>query len=201
MIKKNKKTKAVKDLVTLPTKEADTKGNFVLKNNLLTIRFWSQVYTTALFDKNILNYTLVCQYPLSNFNLDILKDVRAAQIYLDIEDKIYVARIAAFIANVSPDSIVMQLTITNLRLKEALDMEFNTPSMFYEQILAEKSFFKVAGKKLEDYIKPLGLARKVSETDQALRRRTLGYLALAMGEDNGEEVVNLINDLKKKKGY
>jgi len=185
-----KKTKAIKkeevdqkQLAVVPPKALATKkGDFVIKNNLLTIRYWSQSYTTSLFDKNVQAYTLVCQYPLSNFNLDILKDFGSAQLYIDVNEKVYVARVSQFIANVSPESVVMQLTLSNLRLKAAWDLEFNTPSVIYEQILAEKTFFKVGGKKLEDYVKPLGLTRKLTETDQALRRRTLEYLNYKMGD-------------------
>ena len=186
--KATKAKEATTDLVVMPPKNLSlNKGDFVLRNNLLTIRFWSQSFTTSLFDKNVMKYTLVCQYPLSNFNLDILKDFNSAQLYLDINEKVYIARVAAFVANVSPESIVMQLTLSNLRLKAGWDLEFDTPSAVYERILAEKSFFKVAGKKLEEYIKPLGLIRKFSETDQMLRRRTLEYLNYKMG-DQGEVI-------------
>lgn len=168
-------------------KSALNKGDFVLKNELLTIRFWSQAYTTSLFDKNVNNFTLICQYPLSNFNLDILKDFPAAQLYLNVDSNVYIARVAGFVANVTPESIVMQLSLANLRLKAAWDLEFNTPSVIYEQILSQKDFFKVGGKKLEDFVKPLGLTRKLSESDQALRRRTLEYLNYKMG-DQGEAI-------------
>lgn len=178
-------------------KSALGKGDFVLKNELLTIRFWSQAYTTSLFDKNVSNFTLICQYPLSNFNLDILKDFPAAQLYLNV-DSVYIARVAGFVASVTPESIVMQLSLANLRLKAAMDLEFNTPEAFYEQILSQKDFFKVGGKKLEDYVRPLGLSRKVSETDQAFRRRTIEYLTFKMGNVDSDEVTNLINDLRKR---
>ncbi len=158
------------------------KGDFVLKNELLTIRFWSNAYTTSLFDKNVKDFTLVCQYPLSNFNLDILKDFAAAQLYLNVDSNVYISRISGFVANITPDSVIMQLSLANLRLKAAWDLEFNTPSVIYEQILSQKDFFKVGGKKLEDFVKPLGLSRKLSETDQALRRRTLEYLNYKMGD-------------------
>lgn len=159
-----------------------SKGNFTLKNELLTIRFWSQAYTTSLFDKNITNYALVCQYPLSNFNLEVLKDFSAAQLYLNIDSSVYIARVSGFVANVTSESIVLQLSLSNLRLKAAMDLEFNTPEVFYEQILAQKEFFKVGGKKLEEYVEPLGLSRKISETDQAFRRRTIEYLTFKMGD-------------------
>lgn len=171
-----KKTKALKVATPL------SKGEFTLKNELLTIRFWSQAYTTSLFDKSVKNFTLICQYPLSNFNLEILKDFGAAQLYLNIDDTVHISRVSGFVANVSPESILLQLSLSNLRLKAAWDLEFNTPSVIYEQILAQKDFFKVGGKKLEDFVKPLGLTRKSSETDQALRRRTLEYLTFKMGD-------------------
>ena len=200
-----KKTKAVKkeitkELAVIPPKALTAKkGDFTIKNNLLTIRYGPQSYTTSLFDKNVQAYTLVCQYPISNFNLDILKDFGSAQLYIDVSEKVYVARISQFIANVSPESIVMQLTLSNLRLKAAYDMEFSTPSMFYEQILTDKIFFKAAGKKLEEYIKPLGLSRKGIETDQAFRRRTLEYLTFKIGTDNqSDDVIKMLNDLKKR---
>jgi len=158
------------------------KGDFLLKNELLTIRFWSQAYTTSLFDKNVKGFTLICQYPLSNFNLDILKDFAAAQLYLNVDSNVYISRVSGFVANITPESVVMQLSLANIRLKAAWDLEFNTPSVIYEQILSQKDFFKVGGKKLEDFVKPLGLVRKLSETDQALRRRTLEYLNYKMGD-------------------
>ncbi len=160
--------------------KSPNKGNFILKNELLTIRFWSQAYTTSLFDKNVNDFTLICQYPISNFNLDILKDFNAAQLYLNIDSNVYVSRVSGFVANITPESIVMQLSLANLRLKAAIDLEFNTPAVIFEQILAQKDFFKVSGKKLEDFVKPLGFSRKLSETDQALRRRTLEYLNYKM---------------------
>ena len=185
--------------VVAPKELVAKKGNFVLKNNLLTMRYWSNAYTTSLFDKNIIGYTLVCQYPLSNFNLNILKDFGSVQLYLDINDKVYIARVAQFVANVSPESVVIQVTLANLRLKAAHDLEFATPSVFYEQILSEKTFFKAGGKKLEEYIKPLGLLRKSVESDQAFRRRTLEYLSFKMGSEyEGDDVANLIRDLKKR---
>ena len=174
-----------------------TSGDFELDNKLLTIRYWSNSYTTSLFDKKIVNYTLVCQYPLNNFNLDILKNITATQIYLDIAGKVYIARVSAFIANVSPDAVILQLTLVNLRLKSAWDMEFNTPAVMYEQILSDKEFFKVGGKKLEDYIKPLGLSRKMCETDQAFRRRTIEYINFKMTDDS-EEVSDLLLDIKRR---
>jgi hypothetical protein len=183
MAKKVKAAKpTTKEIATVPKAVAIKKGDFTIKNNLLTIRHWSHSYTTSLFDKNVINYTLVCQYPLSNFNLDILKDIGATQLYLDVADKVYIARVSQFVANVSPESVVIQLTLANLRLKSGYDLEFATPSVFYEQILADKIFFKAGGKKLEEYVKPLGISRKTVETDQALRRRTLEYLNYKMGE-------------------
>ncbi len=161
------------------------KGEFTLKNELLTIRFWSQGYTTSLFDKEVKDFTLICQYPLSNFNLDILKDSAAAQLYLNINGSVYIARMSSYVANVTPEAVLLQLTLSNLRLKSAWDMEHNTPSVVYEQILSQKDFFKVGGKKLESFIKPLGLIRKEAESDQALRRRTLEYLNYKMS-DQGE---------------
>lgn len=195
--KAKEETKAL--AIATPKELVAKKGDFVLKNNLLTMRYWSNSYTTSLFDKNIIGYTLVCQYPLSNFNLDILKDFGAVQLYLDINDKVYIARVAQFIANVSPESVAIQVTLSNLRLKAAYDLEFATPSVFYEQILSEKTFFKAGGKKLEEYIKPLGLLRKSIESDQAFRRRTLEYLSFKMGSEyEGDDVTNLIRDLKKR---
>src|SRR5271168_856351 len=91
------------------------KGEFTLKNELLTVRFWSQAYTTSLFDKNVKNFTLVCQYPMSNFNLDILKDFSAAQLYLNVADAVYISRVGGFIAYVSPESILLQLSLVNIR--------------------------------------------------------------------------------------
>lgn len=176
------------------SKKAESK-DFVLKNNLLTIRFWSQSFTTSLFDKNVVGYTLTCQYPLSNFNLDILKNINAAQLYLDINDEVYISRIKSFVASVSAESVILQLTLSNLRLKSSWDMEWLTPSAFYDQLLFEKTFFKTVGKKLEEYVKPLGLARKTSETDPALRRRTLSYLQSQMNQDNDYSFSDA--DLKK----
>jgi hypothetical protein len=173
------------------------KGEFVLKNELLTIRFWSQSFTTSLFDKNVKDFTLICQYPLSNFNLDILKDFKAAQLYINVGGEVYISRISSFLANVSPEAVLLQLTLSNLRLKAAWDLEFNTPSVVYEQILSQKEFFKVSGKRLEDFVKPLGLSRKVSETDQALRRRTLDYLHYKMSEQ-GETISEA--DIRKLRG-
>lgn len=157
-------------------------GNFVLNNNLLTIRYWSQSFTTALFDKNIRDYMLICQYPIHNFNLEILKNFAAAQIYLDIGKKIYIARIKGFIASVTPEAVVLQLSLSNIRLKSAWDMEWTTPQVMYERILSDKTFFKVEGKKLEEYVAPLGLAKKAGETDQAFRRRTLEYITFKVGD-------------------
>lgn len=158
--------------------------DFVIKNNLLTIRFWSQSFTTSLFDKHIKDYRLTCQYTLPNFNLEILKNVKAAQVYLNIADEVYIARIKNFAASVSAEAIVLQLELSNLRLKASWDMEWQTPSVFYDQILADRTFFKTVGRKLEEYVKPLGIARKISETDQALRRRTLSYLQEQMSQDD-----------------
>lgn len=174
-------------------------GNFDLNNNLLTIRYWSNSYTTSLFDKKVLNYTLVCQFPLSNFNLDVLKNINAAQVYLDISGKVYIARISSFIASVTPEVVIMQLALANLRLKARWDMEFATPSVMYEQILSDKEFFRVGGKKLDDYVKPLGLSRKTCESDQAYRRRTIEYLNFKMSsEDNSEEVSSLLSDIQRR---
>lgn len=158
--------------------------DFVLKNTLLTLRYWSQSFTTSLFDKNVADYNLTCQYPLSNFNLELLKNPGAVQLYLDIEDKVYISRVKGFIASVSPESVILQMSLTNIRLKSSWDLEFNTPSTFYDQILADKTFFKTAGKKLEEYVKPLGLSRKVSESDPALRRRTISYLQSQLSHDD-----------------
>lgn len=189
-----KTPKATKELIPLPK----TSGNFELGNNLLTIRYWSHSYTTSLFDKKVVDYTLMCQFPLANFNLEILKNINAAQVYLDINGKVYIARLASFIANISPEAVILQFALANIRLKSAWDLEFATPSVMYEQILSDKEFFRVGGKKLEEYIKPLGLSRKSSESDQAFRRRTIDYLNYKMSEDNGDVVADLLSDIKRK---
>lgn len=158
--------------------------DFVIKNNLLTLRFWSQSFTTSLFDKNVSDLNLTCQFPLAGFNLEILKNIGSVILYLDIADEIYVSKVKGFVASVSSESVILQLSLANLRLKSAWAMEWETPSAFYDKLLSEKTFFKTGGKKLEEYVKPLGLSRKVSESDQALRRRTLSYLQTQMNEDD-----------------
>jgi hypothetical protein len=158
------------------TKLAAAKGTFTLNNNLLTIRYWSQSFTTSLFDKEVKDYVLICQYPIHNFNLEILKNFSAALLYLDIGKKVYIARVKEFAAAVNASSVVLHLVLSNIRLKSAFDLEWASPSSFYEQILADKKFFKIAGKDLEGYVKPLGLSKKPGETDQAFRRRTLEYI-------------------------
>ena len=202
MAAKKKVSKALVSVPPVPSVAAvplpPVDNDYILSNNLLTIRYWSHSYTTSLFDKKIINNTLVCQFPLSNFNLDILKNIGAAQVYLDIAGKVHIARLSSFIANISPEAVILQFTLANMRLKATWDMEFSTPSVMYEQILSDKEFFKVGGKKLEEYIKPLGLLRKASESDQAFRRRTIEYLNFKMSEDNSEEVANLLSDIKRR---
>lgn len=169
-------------------------GTFTLGNNLLTIRFWSKSYTTSIFKKQVKDYMLLCQYPLSKFNLDILKDISAAQVYLDIDKKVHVARMSGYHATITPEVATLQVSLTNIHLKETWDLEWTSISSIYEEILADKSFFKHTGKKLESFVKPLGLVRKPSETDQMLRRRTLSYLQFHMNSDPQvkDEVENLI---------
>lgn len=182
----------------MPRKKKDTlnNGNFTLKNTLLTLRFWSQQFTTSLFDKDVKDFTLVCQFPLNNFNLEILKNAQAAQLYLDVEGKVYIARIKGYIASVTPQAVVLQIALCNIRLKVGWDMEFSTPSIFYEQILSDKSFFKIEGKKLEEYVRPLGISRKLNETDQAFRRRTIEYLNYKIGNEPGALSEEDINKLR-----
>lgn len=175
-------------------------GDFIIKNTLLTIRYWSQSYTTALFNKKVQNYTVICQYSLPNFNLDILKDITAAHVYLNIDGDVNIARINAFNANVVPESITLHLGVNNLRLKNSWDMEWSTPEVIYEQILADKNFFKFGGKKLEEFVRPLGLIRKVSETDQALRRRTLSYINYQMDKSPAGDEVDLLIKKNREEG-
>ena len=176
------------------------KGNFTLKNNLITLRYRNQSYTTSLFDKKIQGNILVCQFSSANFNINILKDFLSVQLYLDIAGKIYIARVKTFHANVTPAIVVLQLTLAHLKLKEVWDLEFLTPSAIYDQILSDKKFFTASGRKLEDFVKPLGLLRKTSETDQALRRRTFDYLNWKMADqDTTDTVESLLEDIKKKR--
>ena len=181
------------------TKLSDHAGTFTLNNTLLTIRYWSQSFTTSLFDKNVKDYVLVCQFSLNNFNLEILKNFGAALTYLDIDRKVYVARIKGFVAAITPASVTLQLSLSNIRLKSAYDFEWSTPSKFYEQILSDKQFFKISGKTLEAYVKPLGLLKKMGESDQAFRRRTLEYLSYKIGTSASALSDEEMNQLRENK--
>lgn len=156
--------------------------SFKITNKLLTLRYWSQSYTTSLFNSEINNNQLVCQFPLKNINLDILKNHAAIQLYLAIRKKVYIARVAQFTASVDSNSLTLNLLLNNIQSKESWDMEFATPETVYESILADKEFFKHTGRNLDSFVKPLGLSRKGSETDMALRRRTLEYLRFKLSE-------------------
>jgi len=156
--------------------------SFKITNKLLTLRYWSQSYTTSLFNPEIKDYQLVCQFPIKNINLDILKNHPAIQLYLAIRKKVYIARVAQFSASVDPNSVTLNLTLNNIQSKESWDMEFATPETVYESILTDKDFFKHTGRNLDSFVKPLGLSRKGSETDTALRRRTLEYLRFKLSE-------------------
>jgi len=171
--------------------------NFSIKNTLLTIRYWSQVHTTSLFDKKVKNYVLSCQFPLHNFNLEILKNHTAAQTYLNVDGRMYIARIANYEALLDPKFISLHLELANIRYKDAWDLEHSTSACFYEDILANKKFFKHTGKTLDNYIGPLGLQRKTGESDEAFRRRTIEYIRFQMAED---EVVLSDDELRKLRG-
>jgi len=160
--------------------------NFKIKNKLLTFRYWSYQYTTSLFDPSVKNYTLMCQFPLKNFNLDMLKNPVGVQLYITIGKTLYISRIGGFQATVDPESITLKVILINLYPKASWDMEFATPDKMYEDILTNKQFFKFGGKDLESYIRPLGLLRKDSETDRALRRRTLEYLRFKLASEPDE---------------
>jgi len=185
--------------MTKPKPKRKTKNlgpNFSIKNNLVTIRYWSQTYTTSLFDKKVKKYVLTCQYPINNFNLDILKNPTAAQIYVDVRGTLYIARIGDFEAFVEPKAITLHVTLVSIRSKSGWDLEHATPSVIYENILADKKFFTKAGRNLDSFVTPLGLRRKENETDQVFRRRTLAYLQFQL-EDT--EVLSE-DELKKLKG-
>ncbi len=184
----------------MPKRAKKLGPNFTLKNSLITIRYWSKVYTTSLFDKKVKKYILTCQYPLQNFNLDILKDHSAAQLYIDVgsrsSNKLYIARIGDFECFADQKAITLHLTLNNIRLKEAWNMEFDTPAIVYENILADKKFFFKTGRSLDNFISELGLRRKVGETDQSFRRRTLAYLQYQLDDTN----VLSEEELRKLKG-
>lgn len=165
-------------------KKKEPLGVFLLANKLLTIRFWSRTYTTSLFTKKIKDYNLLCQYPLSNFNLSILRDTASAQTYLKTKDKLYISRLKLLNATIDPKIVTISFQLHSIRLKASHDMEFATPAAIFEEILADKRFFIYNGKKLDGYVKPLGLIRKSGETDPSLRRRTLEYLNYKL---DGEE--------------
>ena len=177
------KKKVIKKFTKKPVKKVKTPGSFLLKNKLLTLRFWSRTYTTSLFTKKIKDYNLVCQYPLGNFNLSILRDTSSIQTYLKTRGKLYIARLKLINATIDPQMITISFQLHNIRLKASHDMEFATPVVIFEEILADKKFFIYNGKKLDGYIKPLGIIRKLGETDPSLRRRTIEYLNFKLGDE------------------
>jgi hypothetical protein len=179
------KKKIVKKKVKKVVKKViKKKGNYLLTNKLLTIRFWSRSFTTSLFSKQIKNYQITCQYPIDSFNLAILRDTRSAQTYLQYNNKLHIARLNLLHANLDPQMVTMLFEVCNIQTKDAWDMEYATPSVIYEDILAEKKFFIITGKQLDSYIKPLGLSRKVGETDMMFRRRTIEYLNFQLRDND-----------------
>ena len=162
----------------------DKPGNFNLKNKLLTIRFWSKTYTTSLFTKQVKDYNLVVQYPLASFNLTILKDIASAQTYLRTKTGLYISRLKLLTATIDPEIVTISLILCNIRLKASHDMEFATPTVIFEEILSDKRFFIYNGKKLDGYVRSLGIIRKMGETDPSLRRRILDYLNFKLDGDD-----------------
>lgn len=162
-------------------KKATIGPNFVIDNALVTIRYKSQLFITPIFNKKVTKYVLSCEFPLDRFDTSLFKEHLAALLFIDVNEKMYVARIGNYIATLTPEVVSLDLMLANIQSKEAWDLEHLTPSAFYNDILTNKKFFSRSGKSLDSMVTPLGLSRKYKETDQAFRRRIIEYLQFKIG--------------------
>lgn len=176
--------------------------NFLIDNALVTIRYKSELFITPIFDKKVINYVLSCEFPLNKFNTSFFKDYIAALLFIDVGEKMYVARVGDFIATLDPRSISLDLMLSNIQLKDAWDLEHLTPTTFYnDNVLTNKKFFVRSGKSLDSMVSPLGLSRKFKETDQAFRRRVIEYLQFKTGSQMTDiQIKNLTTGKESDEG-
>lgn len=144
---------------------------------------------------------LVVNFMLKQFDLEFFRfPQKSILFFYDDYNVEKVAKVTKYSSIIEDGVVSIKLELNNIIDKTLWDKEWMTEEYFYnEYVLGLNKFWQLSGEKLDELIKPLGLARKSYEDDIMLKRRIVSYIQASIKPTNN--IMDMLNnDLNKKSG-